>query len=113
MARGKAHETDEKTEQLVKQMAAVGITHEQIAKVIKISVDTLTRKYKDILETARTEANTAVGGALFKNCMAGNVAAQIFWMKTRAGWRETEPEDGNKTQISKINLIISQKPEPK
>jgi hypothetical protein len=29
-----------------------------------------------------------VAGFLYASAKAGNVAAQIFWMKTRAGWRE-------------------------
>jgi len=29
-----------------------------------------------------------VSGYLFANAKAGNVAAQIFWLKTRAHWRE-------------------------
>jgi len=40
------------------------------------------------------EANATVSGYLFAAAKAGNVTAQIFWLKTRAHWREkTAPED--------------------
>jgi hypothetical protein len=34
------------------------------------------------------EANAVVSGSLFAAAKGGNVTAQIFWMKTRAHWRE-------------------------
>jgi hypothetical protein len=34
------------------------------------------------------EANATVSGYLFAAAKAGNVPAQIFWLKTRAHWRE-------------------------
>jgi hypothetical protein len=40
------------------------------------------------------EANAAAASYLFAKVKEGNVTAQIFWMKTRAGWREGRaPED--------------------
>jgi hypothetical protein len=34
-----------------------------------------------------------VGGALFNKAKGGDTAAMIFWMKTRAGWREKNEID--------------------
>ena len=34
------------------------------------------------------EANAIVSGSLFAAAKGGNVVAQIFWLKTRAQWRE-------------------------
>ena len=39
------------------------------------------------------EANAIVSGCLFANAKGGNTTAQIFWMKTRGGWRERQPAD--------------------
>jgi hypothetical protein len=33
-----------------------------------------------------------VAGFLFNSAKSGNVTAQIFWLKTRARWRETPAE---------------------
>jgi hypothetical protein len=33
-----------------------------------------------------------VAGFLFNSAKSGNVTAQIFWLKTRARWRETPVE---------------------
>lgn len=43
------------------------------------------------LVQAAMEANAKVAGALFNNAVRNNdVAAQIFWLKTRARWHTTE-----------------------
>jgi hypothetical protein len=79
--------TDEQRK-LVEQMAAFGVSQEQIAGVLGVSVDTIQRHFRKEIDTAATRANTRVAGALYKNAMEGNVSAQIFWMKTRGKWRE-------------------------
>lgn len=83
-----AYEPTQQDRALVEKMAAVGIPHEQIASVLGISSDTLVKNYGELLKVAATQANAKMAGALFKNGINGNVAAQIFWMKTRAQWKE-------------------------
>jgi hypothetical protein len=40
------------------------------------------------------EANAKIAGYLFDAAKGGNVAVQIFWLKTRAHWQERrEPEN--------------------
>lgn len=73
----------------VEKMAACGIPQEDIARIFKTSVDTLSRHFREELDNAAAKANTKVAGFLFENAKAGNVTAQIFWLKTRARWRET------------------------
>ena len=49
---------------------------------------------RDDLDRGVAEANATVSGYLFASAKAGNVAAQIFWLKSRAHWREkTAPDD--------------------
>jgi hypothetical protein len=74
---------------LVESMAAVGIPSELICRVIGVSGKTLRKHYRDELDLAETKADAEVAGFLFANAKKGNVTAQIFWLKTRAGWRET------------------------
>jgi len=83
--------TDEQR-QLVMRMSAAGIRQELIARcVVKGGIDdkTLRRHFREELDTTMPIRNAEVAGWLFENCRAGNVAAQIFWMKSRGGWKET------------------------
>ena len=43
-------------------------------------------------DDAITTRNEIVADALYTNAIKGNVAAQIFWMKARAGWVENQPQ---------------------
>lgn len=88
MAQGKAHKPTEETIKQVTQYAAVGISHDDIARVVGIDADTLKKHYRKELDTAATKANGAVGGALYNKCMSGDTVALIWWTKARMGWRE-------------------------
>ena len=57
--------------------------------VVKISEPTLRKHFREELDTSKARANAVISQALFKNAKDGNVAAQKFWLKTQAGWRET------------------------
>ena len=91
MAR-KPHEPTEKDRKQVTVMAGIGLTQSQIAKVLNISDDTLRKYYSHELETSEALMNAQVAQNLFSIATSkatGCVPAAIFWMKTRAGWRET------------------------
>ena len=79
-------------------MAAYGIPQEDIGRVIGVSHVTLRKYYSTDLETAETNANAAVAGKLYAACMVEESpgkpdprhnVARMFWLKTRANWRET------------------------
>ena len=74
---------------LVQTMAA-GIQSEAICLVIGVSGKTLRKHYRAELDTAVTRANAMVASSLYMKAIKGNVVAQIFWLKTRAGWKEPE-----------------------
>ena len=80
--------TDEEAE-VVRMMAAVGISQENIAKVIGIDIKTMTKYYREELDTAWIKANAKVGGAMYNKAIGGDVQAQKYWMGCRAGWKET------------------------
>src|SRR5271169_2929641 len=50
--------------------------------------ETLRKRCRDDLDRGIAEANAMVSGSLFAAAKGGNVPAQIFWLKTRAHWRE-------------------------
>jgi hypothetical protein len=51
-----------------------------------------------------TKANAQVAGFLFNSARGGNVSAQIFWLKTRARWRETPVELKHSGSIGQRDL---------
>lgn len=69
-------------------MAAFGIPHIDIARVVGINRNTLEKHYRYELDTGHVKATAKVAESLYKRATNGNVAAAIFWMKARAGWSE-------------------------
>jgi len=70
-------------------LSTVGTRHEDIASVLNISHDTLVKYYKEELDKGRIEANASVAETLFKQAKEGNTTAMIFWLKSRAKWKES------------------------
>ena len=87
MAR-KAFVVNEPVRKKVRHLAGIGVPQDDIAKIIGCAPKTLRKRCRDDLDSGVAEANALVSGYLFANAKAGNVAAQIFWLKTRARWRE-------------------------
>lgn len=78
-----AHKPTGQTRKKVREMAAVGCTHQEIGLVIGVCDKTLRKCYKSELDTALAEANAAISARLYKKAMAGDVASLIWWEKTR------------------------------
>jgi hypothetical protein len=90
MAQGKEHKPTQENRDTAKRLAALGVPFEDIATKLEISSDTLVKYYKQDLEEGRIDANAAIAGTLFQQAKKGNTAAAIFWLKTRARWKETQ-----------------------
>lgn len=96
---------------MVRRLAAVGARHEDIALKMGFSSDTLTRHYRKELDDGRIDANAVIAGTLYEQARMGNITAAIFWLKTRAGWRETDrlelsgPE-GGAIRLEKVARVI-------
>jgi hypothetical protein len=88
----KPHEPTEVTRKTVKAMTGYGIPQDDIALVLGINSRTMRKYYKAEIKVAAPEANAQVVQSLFKTAVGGNVTAQIWWTKTRMGWRE-KPTD--------------------
>jgi len=87
------HLPDATTRNKVFMLSTVGTRHEDIATVLSISADTLTKYYKEELDKGRIEANASVAETLFKQAKEGNTTAMIFWLKSRAKWKETSQHE--------------------
>ena len=75
---------------VVKWMSVAGIPQKRIAATLHTTEETLEKYFRVELDEAADKCNSAVVGALYKNALSGNVTAQIFWCKTRLGWREVQ-----------------------
>ena len=74
-------------------MAAYGVPEKDIARVVGIDAKTLRKHYREELDTGHVKANTRVAEALYRKATGDgpqSVTAAIFWLKTRAGWKETQ-----------------------
>jgi hypothetical protein len=84
----RAHQPDPALRRQVETMTAYGIPETEIARVIGIDPKTLRKHYRTEIDTGVTKANAQVAEFLFASAKNGNVTAQIFWLKTRAGWKD-------------------------
>jgi len=100
--------TDEQR-RLVRSMAAVGVPHEDIARKIGIhSPKTLRKHFREELDIGMIDANYKVGKTLFEMATGGDeVAATIFWVKTRKLFREQEPDTG---PVGPPPFIVTEEP---
>jgi hypothetical protein len=78
-------------------MAAYGIPETEIAKVLGVSPTTLRKYCREELDTGSTRANAKVAEFLYNGIVGtapfeeerSRVASAMFWLKTRAHWKET------------------------
>jgi len=80
--------------QLVQLHSTIGTPQDVIADLVGVDPKTLRKHYRQELDHAAAQANAVVGGALFNKAKGGDTTAMIFWMKTRAGWKETTKLEG-------------------
>ena len=93
MAR-KAFAVTDAMRERVRYLAGVGVPQDEIAKIIGCAAKTLRKRFRDDLDRGVAEATATVCGFLFAAAKGGSIPAIIFWLKTRAHWREKNvPED--------------------
>jgi hypothetical protein len=77
----------------VEALAGYGVPEADIAGVIGIDPKTLRKHYREELRYGHVKANAKVAENLFRKATGDgreSVIAAIFWMKTRAQWKETQ-----------------------
>jgi len=93
MAR-KAFVVNDAMREKVRHLAGLGVPQDDIARIIRCAPKTLRKRFRDELNLGAAEANALVAGYLFGRAKAGDIAAIIFWLKSRARWREgSTPND--------------------
>ena len=85
----------EPTDEIRKKVAALvgfGIPMEQIAPLVDLSMSTINKYYRTEIDVGTAQANAKIAQSLYTKALGdshGSVTAAIFWLKTRAGWKET------------------------
>jgi hypothetical protein len=80
----------------VETMAGLGAPESGIARMLGIDPKTLREHYAGELEDGVMKANTRVAESLYRRATCEGreaVGAAIFWLKARAGWRETSTHE--------------------
>ena len=98
------YEPTEKDRAAVQMMAAYGIPQPDIAAVVGCDEKTLRKHFRQELDTAAAKANARVAERLYKTALSDGregVTAAIFWLKTRAGWRET-----NRVEVTGLTVTL-------
>ena len=87
-----AHTPDLALRRQVEAMAGYGIPEADISGMIGIDPKTLRKHYRHELDYGHTKANAKVAENLYRKATGEGreaVIAAIFWLKTRARWKET------------------------
>ena len=105
------HTPDPSQRRQVEAMAAYGIPEADIARVVGIDPKTLRKHYRDELDLGEVKANAQVAGFLFNSAKNGNVSAQIFWLKTRARWKEPASEHKHVAAVANLGTLPDIPPE--
>jgi hypothetical protein len=106
----RAFTADAAMREKVGYLAGLGVPQDDIAKIVGCAPKTLRKRFRHELDRGIAEANATMAGYLFAAGKAGNVTAMIFWLKSRAKWRErgAEPttEENHAEPGSQIALVL-------
>lgn len=100
----------------IEQLASRGLTNEQIYNYLGLSKDTFYQRMVEnpeiraTLEKGRAKGIANISNALFNQASNGNTTAMIFYLKCKAGWKETiisEVSDPNGVPVAAVTLITS------
>jgi len=97
------HNPTPETRAQVYALASFGARYSDIARLIGVSENTLDKHYSDELAKGAVERNAKVAGFLYHSASGRAIEdgasysdclkAAMFWLKTRAQWRETNHHD--------------------
>ena len=98
----------------VESLAANGLTQEQIASALGISETTLHQRKRDSADFAaaikrgKAKGIALVTNKLMESIKGGNMTGMIFFLKTQAGWKETNVQEHTGANGDPISLLLTQ-----
>ena len=100
---GALHQPTSETRAQVFALSSFGVTQDDIGRFLGLSDDTLRKHYGAELDRAKVDRNAEVAAFLFRSANGSTIQegasysdclkAAMFWLKTRAQWRETNNLD--------------------
>ncbi len=106
------HDPTDGTRQTVRLHAMVGTRQEVIADVLGIDPKTLRKHYRKELDQSLAQANATIGGKLFNKAKDGDTTAMMFWLKTRAGFREKSRDENEDADRKPLEVILKRAERP-
>lgn len=108
----------ELSEEQITQFKALAcfLSLDQIADYFEMTRKTLERIRHDdesintLYKSSKQRGNANVGKALLTSALSGNTTAQIFYLKTQAGWRETMEVINKESDITEDNQLEENSP---
>ena len=89
---------------MVKQLSVIGITHDMICSIAGISKPTLYKYYDSELKLGKASSTATIANNLYRMATGTGreaLTASIFWLKTQAGWKETDVVEINNVSDEK------------
>jgi hypothetical protein len=89
---------------MVRVLVSNGVAHRIIAEVLDISTNTFRKHYKLECKNGFERIKAQIGAAVVSSALAGNVAAQKYWLGTHGGpeWRVPKEEQGGTDLIDPV-----------
>jgi hypothetical protein len=101
------HKRDPNIAGQIRALIIAGITRNVISRIVDLDEKTIAKHYGPEVEDALSRAIANVSGKLYEKAMSGDNACMFFFLKTRAGWRETnrlEHTGANGAPIQMVDL---------
>jgi hypothetical protein len=98
---------------MVRRGAGAGWIHDAIAHFLGISDETLRKHYGEELEEKK-RIELELADKVLQKARNGDTACMFFWLKCRAGWKETQRQelDASSESIRPIQVIIEKSSSP-
>lgn len=94
---------------------AVFLTQEQIADYFGISKRTFNnmrerdKEIDRLYNKGKAKGIAKIANGLFQTAVAGNTSAQMFYLKTQAGWRENNEQSNVQSEPQALNITFEVK----
>jgi hypothetical protein len=109
MARPKAGQEHPKPQvaEDIKLLAAIGTPQPRIARMLRMSLETMHKHYKEELDLGADHCGFVVGGKIFEAAKRGEQWACTLWAARRMGWKESNVmEHAGEIAITEIRRKI-------
>ena len=104
------YEPTEADRNTVRSMASQGVPHETIALCLGkdgIDAKTMRKHFRRELDTAAAITNANIGTNVYNAAMRGEAWACCFWLKCRAGWKDSAGRGSDRNGGGKtVHLVV-------